>query len=71
MVYKEEKNEKSLTFKNLKPGKYKIRVLIDSNDDGVWSPGNMLKQIEPEPVYIHPEMLIIRADWETSLDLTF
>ena len=71
VVYKEEKNEKSLTFKNLKPGKYKIRVLIDSNDDGVWSPGNMLKQIEPEPVYIHPEMLIIRADWETSLDLTF
>jgi len=67
----EFKNETSYSFKYIEPGKYKIRVLIDSNNDGQWSPGNMIEQIEPEPVYIYPETLVIRADWQTSLKLTF
>ncbi|MCG8307294.1 MAG: Ig-like domain-containing protein [Cytophagales bacterium] len=70
-VVKETSNRKSIVFKNIKPGTYKIRALIDANNDGKWSPGNMLKQIEPEPVYIYPEVLVIRADWRTTLDITF
>lgn len=70
-LVRETKNQKSFKLKNISPGKYKIRILIDTNNDGIWSPGNMQKQIEPEPVYIYPELLIIRADWETSIDLTF
>lgn len=70
-VIQKTKNNKNFKFRHIEPGKYKIRVLIDEDNDGIWSPGNMLKQIEPEPVYIFPEVLIIRADWETSLSLTF
>ena len=70
-VIKEISNEKSIVLKNIKPGKYKIRVLVDENNDGRWSLGNMKEQMEPEPVYIYPEVLIIRADWRTSLDITF
>ncbi len=70
-IIKESKNEKSIIFNNIAPDKYKLRVLIDANNDGKWSQGNMKKQIEPEPVYIYPELLIIRADWQTSLDITF
>jgi uncharacterized protein (DUF2141 family) len=64
-------NTKTFSIKNIVPGKYRIRVLIDANGDGVWSPGNMKKQIEPEPVYIYPEVIVIRADWQTSITLTF
>ena len=70
-IVREASNQKSITFKNLESGSYKIRILIDANNDGIWSPGNMKNQIEPEPVYIYPEILLIRADWQTSLDLTF
>lgn len=70
-IVQEIKDEKSSTLKNIPPGKYKIRVLIDANNDGVWSPGNMRKQIEPEPVYIYPEEIVIRAEWETTLELIF
>lgn len=70
-IVREIKNQKTIVLKNIKPGKYKIRILIDENNDGIWSPGNMQKQIEPEPVYIYPELLIIRADWQTNLNLTF
>lgn len=70
-IEREIRNKKSIQFRNIKPGSYKVRVLIDANNDGEWSPGNMKKQIEPEPVYIYPEVLVIRADWQTSLDIAF
>jgi len=70
-ILQEISNQKSMVFSNVPPGNYKIRVLIDENNDGVWSPGNMLNLIEPEPVYIYPEVITIRADWRTSLDITF
>jgi len=62
---------KSYTFYNLPPGKYRVRILIDSNNDGRWNPGNMTNYEEPEPVFIYSEILIIRADWRTKLELQF
>ena len=70
-IEKESKNNKTILFKNVTPGTYKIRVLIDEDNDGKWSPGNMRNRIEPEPVYIYPDDIVIRADWQTSVDLTF
>ncbi|NJN28206.1 MAG: hypothetical protein HC819_20665 [Cyclobacteriaceae bacterium] len=70
-IVDEISNNNKNVFKHIPPGKYKIRVLIDSNGDGEWSPGNMLERIEPEPVYIYPDPLVIRADWQTSLDISF
>jgi len=70
-LIKEVSGKKEYTFNNLNPGKYRIRILIDSNNDGHWSPGNMSNTEEPEPVYIYPLTLIIRADWRTKLELSF
>ena len=70
-IYRQIKNTKSVTFDNVEPGNYKIRVLIDRDNDGRWSPGNIIQNIPPEPVYIYPETLVIRAEWETSLDISF
>ena len=70
-IIRQISNQKNIVLKNIKPGNYRIRVLIDANNDGIWSPGNMKKHIEPEPVFIYSEVLVIRADWRTTLDLTF
>lgn len=70
-VVREYRNDKNHIIKNIEPGKYIIRILIDTNEDGKWSPGNMIEQIEPEPVYIYPDVIVIRADWETSVTLSF
>ena len=70
-IIREIDNEKKIKFDLLEPGMYLIRILIDTNNDGKWSPGNMIKQIEPEPVFIYPETIVIRADWETTLDIAF
>lgn len=62
-------NPKKFSFTNVTPGDYKLRVLIDSNQNGNWDPGNILEKRDPEPVifYLNSEekdLLTIRANWE-------
>ena len=55
-----------MTFKfpYVKPGKYTFRVLIDEDEDGQWSSGNILQDKEPEPVYFYSEIFDVRANWQ-------
>ena len=56
---------KNFVFPFVKPGSYSFRVLIDSNNDGIWNSGNILKNIEPEPIWFHPlEHTSLKAGWE-------
>ena len=50
-------------FKNVSPGDYSFRILIDENEDGKWFAGNSVKRIEPEKVYIYPEFFNVRENW--------
>lgn len=64
------RNQKNITFTSIKPDTYKIRILIDSNKDGFWSYGNLLKNQEPEEVYIHPEETSIRENWVVEMSIS-
>jgi len=56
---------KTFLFNNLPPGTYRLRVLIDANNDGVWTGGNPDLQTPPDPVYYFPDALPpVRANWE-------
>jgi uncharacterized protein (DUF2141 family) len=63
------KNLTRHTFKFLKPTTYQLRIIIDSNNNGKWDPGNYYKRIEPEKAlfYSAPDgkpTFPIRANWE-------
>ncbi|MDZ4716713.1 MAG: Ig-like domain-containing protein [Cytophagales bacterium] len=65
----ESRNNPRLTARNIPPGDYQIRVIIDRNQNGRWDPGNVLQGIEPEKIiyYKAPDgatSLPIRANWE-------
>ena len=62
-VVQQSRKNGSYIFNNLQAGKYTFRVLIDTNGDGKWSPGNILEDEEPEPIYFYPETFDIRANW--------
>ncbi len=53
-----------LDFNTLKPGKYLIRIIFDSNSNGIWDTGNYLKKIQPERVIYYPSVIEMRANWE-------
>ncbi len=68
-------NNPRLTAKNIPPSDYQIRVIIDTNQNGRWDAGNILKGIEPEKViyYTAPDgtrTFPVRANWELG-PLTF
>lgn len=71
IAYSTKDLNKSIQFKNIKAGTYTIRVLIDTNNDGTWSYGNLLNDQQPEEVYINPEQISIRENWEVEMSITF
>ncbi len=56
-------------FENLTPGKYFIRIIIDSNNNRIWDTGEFLTRTAPEKVIYYPTQVEIKANW--SLEETF
>jgi len=52
------------------PAKYYIRVIFDTNKNGVYDPGNFLKQLQPERVSYYPEVKDILAGWDEIIEFT-
>lgn len=71
------RNSKKHTFNNVLPGEYKLMVIIDSNNNRKWDPGNFYKRIEPEKTLFYKSIenkfsFPIRANWEVGpLVITF
>ena len=51
-------------FSNLKPGKYRIRTIFDSNGNGTWDPGDYWQHLQPERVIYYTKTLELRANWD-------
>lgn len=57
---------RAFRFDNLEPGTYRLRVLIDANNDGRWQGGDPKLEKPAEPVYLLPEQQQVRANWEVE-----
>lgn len=55
-----------VSFLNIDPEKYLIRVIYDENKNRVWDTGNFLKHINPEEVIYFKNELDVRANWEIT-----
>lgn len=51
-------------FIHLKPGKYNLRLFLDSNGDGRWTPVDFSRRRQPEKVLLYPKTLTVRENWE-------
>ncbi|MEQ9424131.1 MAG: Ig-like domain-containing domain [Cyclobacteriaceae bacterium] len=65
-VIKKSKNQNNYRFNYVPAGSYKIRVMLDANNDGEWSAGNLKEGIEPEPVLFTPQFFELRENWEVN-----
>ncbi|WP_242921652.1 Ig-like domain-containing domain [Pontibacter liquoris] len=61
---KEIRNMKTFIFTNLEPGQYYIRVLVDENNNGRWDKPDPKLEKAFEKVYLYPNPIDIRANWE-------
>jgi hypothetical protein len=51
------------------PGEYEMRILYDTNKNGVWDPGNFETKRQPEIVEKIKRPLITKANWDNEIDI--
>ncbi|MFC3197221.1 Ig-like domain-containing protein [Parapedobacter deserti] len=54
----------SIPFRQFPGGKYTIRVIYDTNNNGKWDTGDVHQRRQPERVWYIGKTFIIRANWE-------
>ncbi len=51
------------------PGEYELRILFDTNKNGIWDTGNYTKKLQPENVITLPQKLSVKANWDNERDI--
>lgn len=62
------KATQEIEFEYLDAGKYKLKAILDTDSNGMWSPGNFMKKIQPEKVVFYKTELEVKANWDIDLD---
>jgi uncharacterized protein (DUF2141 family) len=62
-------DNKNAIFDDVMPAEYQIRLIIDHDGNGEWSPGNFFRKTEPEPTiyYLNEKdnpTINLKANWE-------
>lgn len=65
VAYAQLSESETVTFTELKPATYNVRILVDNNSNGFWDPAEF-PDVFPEDVYLFGKSLIIRPMWENS-----
>ena len=55
-------------FINVHPGEYYARLVVDSDNDGLWTTGKYIENRKPEQVYYFSKTLKLRANWDVEED---
>lgn len=63
IVQETSSENKDILFDLLIPQKYKLRIIYDSNQNGIWDTGNYLEKKQPEHVEYFPDTQEVRANW--------
>lgn len=63
IAYSKYTQEEQISFVNIKPGDYAVRIKVDNNDNGYWDEADFLNKILAEDVYIFEKELSIRPLW--------
>jgi len=62
-------SSKTIEYKHLLPGNYRIRVIEDKNKNGKWDTGNYRKKIQPEKIFYIDKEITIRGFWDIEEDI--
>jgi hypothetical protein len=62
-------NQARINIPLIQPGDYELRILFDTNGNGIWDPGEFSKKIQPEIVIPRKQRLNIRANWDNEVEI--
>ena len=61
-------NSEPYRIEKVPPGAYKLKYIVDVNQDGIWNTGNWEMKIQPEKVVNYPSEVMIRSNWDLQID---
>lgn len=56
-----------LNFNLLDPRNYRVKMILDKNQNKKWDAGDYLNHIQPEQVIYYPETITVRANWDVDI----
>ena len=62
------KKTEILNYAYLYPQKYKVKIIYDTNSNGKWDEGNLLKKRQPEKVIYDAELINARSNWDSDIE---
>ncbi|MCI5058895.1 MAG: hypothetical protein MRY83_22465, partial [Flavobacteriales bacterium] len=60
--------EDKMGFGFQKTGKYKLKLILDGDNDGQWSTGNYLEHVQPERVYLYDGVFELKPGFDLDID---
>lgn len=63
-LYRAFSSGQKVSFSYLTPGTYYARLIIDSNGDGRWTPGDVAQHRQPEETYYFHKKLNLKKNWD-------
>jgi hypothetical protein len=58
-----------INYKDYVNGKYYVSVVYDDNNNGKWDSGNVRLKRQPETIWVDPEIITLRPNWEQQTAL--
>lgn len=62
-------NQARISIPLIQPGDYELRILFDTNGNGIWDPGEFSRKIQPEIVIPRKQRLNIRPNWDNEVEI--
>lgn len=59
----------SISYTELTPADYTIKVIYDLNNNGKWDTGNYLNKTQPEPIYFYEQPITVRPNWDVQQNI--
>ncbi len=63
-IIAQQRNQADYKFTYLNAGKYIVRVIIDSNNNGQWDQGSFEQKLLPEPIFFGPKLQPLKENWD-------
>ncbi len=63
-IRKARVKDNAAVFRDLNPGTYYARIILDANNNGIWDTGDYEKNLQPEMVCYSPKVFEIKAFFE-------
>ena len=54
-------------FNHLTASNFRLRLIIDENENNKWDTGRYLKRLQPERVIVYPDLVQARLNWEVEV----